>query len=122
MTEREKKRTRITGRESVREKDREKERHGRRMCHRIYERKQGTRSREATWWRERRPGERIDESDEEGRDEKERSRYAGGSSWRRERTRSWPSGERREDEGVERDSAVISEREEACGCDVRRPC
>lgn len=31
-------------------------------------------------------------------------------------------GERREDEGVERDSPVISEREEACGCDVRRPC
>lgn len=31
-------------------------------------------------------------------------------------------GERREDEGVEQDSAVISKREEACGCDVERPC
>lgn len=105
-----KKRTGITGRESAREKDGEKERHGRRMCHRIYERKQGTRrerEREA-------PGKKSRRVERGGkRDELVEKRTC---------AQLVSSGERREDEGVERDSAVISKREEACGCDVRRPC
>lgn len=55
-------------------------------------------------------------------DEKERSQNAGGNSKKRTYMQ-WAKRRRRgEDKGVKRDSAVISEREKACGCDVRRPC
>lgn len=54
-------------------------------------------------------------------DEKERSRNGGGNVEKRTYAQ-LAEGGRREDEGVEQDSAVISKREEACGCDVERPC
>lgn len=103
--------------------------------HGIYERKQGTRNRMAAGGtvevreRERENDAWEEESLRAGRGGKMRKRDRGtpGETRLKKRTYAqWALGregrERREDEGVERDSAVISEREEACGCDVRRPC
>lgn len=127
MTER--KCTRITDARvwnSVREKDKEneRERYGRRMLQDIRAeagyKKQDSSRRPSGSERERDDWEKESTSWTRREDEKEGSRNVGGN-WREENAVGC-EGERREDEGVERDSAVISKREEACGCDVRRPC
>lgn len=93
-------------------------------CHRIYERKRGTRSMTTAGghMEVREMPERKNQRVGRGGKMRKRDRGTVGETVEKRTYAQLAEGERREDEGVEQDSAVISKREEACGCDVERPC